>query len=181
MADERDSEEIRLPPSPMKIALKWVGIVAALSALVGYGIWIGTIQNSIQTLKSDVDENEKAHKANAEKIAAAETRERDRLNTLSKAMSDRFNSDKDEFWNLKMAMAAVNHRVASYHSSGGSAPRPTGSYGSFGEGGGGGIGVSKSRLLSTAAKRRAASKQADNLVEDVLEDVPEEAPPMPTF
>jgi len=91
--------------------MKWVGVVAALSALVGYGIWIGTIQNSIQTLKEDVDENEDLIKANAKMLAKAETVERDRFQKLLDAVQVEFRNDKDELWELKQAVALIRMEV----------------------------------------------------------------------
>lgn len=111
MNDERESEEVQLPPSPMRTVLKWLGIISALSALVGYGIWIGTIQNTIQTLKDDVDENEDLIKANAKMLVKAETVERDRFQKLLDAVQAEFRNDKDELWELKQAVALIRMEI----------------------------------------------------------------------
>ena len=172
--EERESEELELPRSPLKVLLKWLGIISALSALVGYGIWIGTIQNTISTLKDDVSDNEIAIKGNSKLLQEAETRERDRLNELSQGVVRQFNSDKDELWELKRAMAAVNTRVAMYHDRSYQPP----SMPSFG--GGESATSSPPQKLSTAASRKLVAKQADTLIQDVLES-DEPPPPMPTF
>lgn len=107
MGNERDSEEVKLPPSPLSVAMRWVGIVAVLGGLVGYGVWIGTIQQSIDDIRGDVADNEKASKSNKSDLETAETRERDRFDQLLKALQQEFSAEKDQMWELKNAVRLV--------------------------------------------------------------------------
>lgn len=105
--EARESEDVRLPPSPLKTAMKWLGVVSALGGLVGYGIWIGTIQHRIDTIETDVGDNENAIKSHEKSLQAAESRERDRFDQLIKALRIEFNEEKDELWELKSAIGLV--------------------------------------------------------------------------
>jgi hypothetical protein len=164
---DRDS---KLPKSPLARTIQWAGALGALGFLVAIGVWVGTIQQQVTQNVDDISDNEKAIKVNSEKLETAEGRERDRLNTLSKAMARQFNSDKDELWDLKRAMAAVNMRVALYHDQT-HAYRPPASISQ---------GASK-RPLPRATQRKLAAKQADILVQDVMKEGPAESASMPTF
>jgi hypothetical protein len=112
--DSYDPEDSLLPTAlepPWKKVLKTVGVVIGLGALVGYGVWIGTIQaniSSLKNLKSDIEETNKS-------FLALDHRITDRMDRFRDSFDLKDERNRSDISDLKEALFAFSTEMRYRH------------------------------------------------------------------
>jgi len=161
MGDERDSgditEELKAIGHLSKRLKTIASIVSAVVTIGGIGAWVGVLQHTVNQLKTDVADNEKAIKGLPARFEAMEKVELSRLTKLRDASIAQFNSDKDELWEIKNAVSQIRLEIRFRH---GERPVP--------------VMVSATPRPTKAAPRRRPTKVEVQHVADVADEALEE-------
>jgi len=108
--DPDDSLRLALEP-PWKKVLKTVSVAIGLGALVGYGVWIGTIQSNINSLKNIPGKLEETEKAFLE----LDHRITDRLDRFRDSFDLKDERNRSEISDLKEALFAFSTEMRYRH------------------------------------------------------------------
>lgn len=103
------------PHGPLSSTVQWATTIGALAILVSIGIWVGTIQAQLNQVVCDANGNEKVIVAHSKLFQEAETRERDRLEGLLRAVREQFNADKDDLLDLAHGIDSVRMEIRYRH------------------------------------------------------------------